>query len=243
MQHTKQTLAQALSITVHDLRASIDAVQSYLSVMKDSYYGTVSREQQEVLTRCGARLSEMGNMIGDILAVTQYESGRISMEQVSLGDLLQDSIQLLCGEAKRLGVSLGSGVHPENVSIFGSPSSLRRLMVNLLSNAIRFTPTGGTVRVDLKKEVNQARIEISDTGVGISSKDMPRIFDDFYQGQSIIDGRAGSTSAGMGLYICRRIVESHQGRIWAESPRSDGKQGSVFVVLLPIRDRELMPPQ
>src|SRR3990170_3579054 len=138
--------------------------------------------------------------------------------------------------AAKRDVSLNLELPSEPVEVEGSPVRLKQVMSNLLGNAIKFTPSDGEVRVRLDVDDIQARVEVADTGVGIRSHDLPRIFDEFYQGEvaEASDGHDTETrGVGLGLSICQKIIEAHQGRIWADSPCPDTGQGSRFTFTLP----------
>lgn len=236
LQGTKETLARILSIASHDLRAPLNAVQSYLSVLVGGFFGELPERPKEVLVRCNERLSEFSELIDNILDITRFEEGRLPVEPMSLGDAVKDSVELLRPLAAKRGILLDLEMPLAPVEVLGSRTRLKQVMSNLIGNAVKFTPLGGEVHVRLKLEDDNARVEVADTGIGISAKDLPRIFDEFYRGEDV-DASHGqdieTKGVGLGLSICRKIIEAHGGRIWAESPCPDTGKGSLFVFTLP----------
>jgi signal transduction histidine kinase len=155
---------------------------------------------------------------------------------MSLGDAVKDSVELLRPLAAKRGIQLELGLPSQPVEVLGSRTRLKQVMSNLIGNAVKFTPPGGEVHVYLKLEDVHARVEVADTGIGISAKDLPRIFDEFYRGEAAEapgDQDIETKGVGLGLSICRKIIEAHGGRIWAESPCPDTGKGSLFVFTLP----------
>jgi len=120
---------------------------------------------------------------------------------------------------------------PEQLPIiYAAPNRLQQALNNLLGNAVKFTPEKGLVTLRLESMGEHCQVEVIDTGPGIHADDLPHIFEDFFRGR---DART-TKGTGLGLSIAKRIVEAHQGKIWAESPCADGK-GSRFVFTLPIK--------
>jgi signal transduction histidine kinase len=112
--------------------------------------------------------------------------------------------------------------------ICGAPNRLQQVITNLLSNAIKFTPSQGMISLRLRDTEDGIQTEVTDTGIGISAAELPKIFDDFYRG-----GDLEKSGAGLGLAISRRIVEAHGGKIWAESPCPESGKGSKLTFTLP----------
>lgn len=236
LRSTKETLDRILSIASHDLRAPLNAVQSYLSVLAGGFFGEMPDRQREILVRCNERLAEFADLIDNILDITRFEEGRLPMEEISLSDAVRDSVELLRPLAAKRGTVLELVLPPRPVRTRGSATRLKQVMSNLVSNAIKFTPPGGEVQVCLTANDNEVRVEVADTGVGISPRDLPHVFDEFYRGEAAEAPESREVEVkgvGLGLSICRKIVEAHQGRIWVESPRPDTGRGSLFVFTLP----------
>jgi signal transduction histidine kinase len=113
--------------------------------------------------------------------------------------------------------------------VYGSPNHLKQVITNLLSNGVKFTPEGGSITLRAQETDDQIEVAVMDTGVGITHDDLPLLFNEFYRGK----GGATVKGTGLGLSIAKRIVEAHQGKIWAESPYDDVASGAKFVFTLP----------
>ena len=238
---TRRTLARILSIASHDLKAPLDAVQSYLRVLLGGYFGEVADRQREVLGRCSARLAEFLETIDNILDITRLEEGPLRTEWLSLSQLLIDAVDLLRPLAEQQDIALSLELPAHDVALPGSAMRLRQLVGNIVGNAIKFTPAGGSALVKLSDLGEQVKLEVADTGVGIPPDQISQVFDDFYRGDTIrITRELGrdAKGAGLGLSIARKIVESHGGRIWAESPNPETGRGSRFSLLLRKGPRE-----
>ena len=128
--------------------------------------------------------------------------------------------------------SFAMNMPDDSVNVLGNETQLRQVVINLLENAIKFTPAGGAIALDLERSANEITLTVSDSGIGIPPEDLPQLFERFHRARNVSD-YAGN---GLGLAIVKAIVESHAGRVEAQS-EGIGK-GSVFVVTLQLRDGE-----
>lgn len=222
-------LARFLSIASHDLKSPLAAVQSYLNVILGGFVGELNEKQKEMLSRSSARITEFIEMINNILELSQFEAGQMEMTPLSLPKVVSDAAETLRPMAEEKGLNLSLDLFQEVPQIKGSGIRLKQVITNLVGNAIKFTPSG-EISVRIKEQDNSLAVEVADTGIGISNEDLPKIFDDFYHG---LAGDTGVKGAGLGLSICKKIVEAHSGKIWAESPCPETGKGSKFTFTLP----------
>jgi signal transduction histidine kinase len=145
--------------------------------------------------------------------------------EFDLSKIIADSAEMVQTMADEKNVKIISGAEP--LRITGDPERLTQVITNLLTNAIQYNQTGGEVRIELKSEQGLAVLKISDTGKGIAPEDLPRVFERFYRADK---SRTGVGNSGLGLSICKAIVEAHGGTI--EAVRGNGS-GAVFIVRLP----------
>jgi signal transduction histidine kinase len=227
LRHTKDTLAQVLYITTHDLKAPLAAVQSYIQVMVGGFVGEITEKQRDMLLRSSERIKGLLNLIDNILDISRIEATQLDIRWMSLQEVIESSVEDVRPPAKQKGLKLDIELPEDLPQIQGSPSRLQQVVTNLLGNAVKFTKRG-TVSLKLKDEGEAVRLEVMDTGPGIPAVELPYIFDDFYKGRS-----ADRRSAGLGLSIARRIVEAHSGKIWAESPCPETGKGTKFTFTLP----------
>ena len=228
--HTRITLAHFLSVASHDLKSPLAAVQSYLQVILGGFVGELNEKQREMLSRSCVRIAEFIGMIDNILDISRFEVGEIEAKELSLSDVVKDSVETLrpLAEQKKLNVTLD--LPQETPKTKGSATRLKQVITNLVGNAIKFTSSPGEISVRLEEDDDYLKVAVADTGQGISNEDLPKIFDDFYRG---VAGDTAAKGAGLGLSISKMIVEAHGGRIWAESPCPETGSGTKFVFTLP----------
>jgi signal transduction histidine kinase len=218
-----------LGIAAHDLKAPLTAIQGFLWVMLGGYSGELTDKQRNMLKRSSLRITELLNLISDLLDIPRIETGQIiqEMKEISLRQVVKHSLDDLHSVAEQKGVKLEVELPSVLPKIRGSSPRLQQVITNLLDNAISYTPEG-VVTIRAREEYNEICVEVMDTGIGIPPEDLPRIFDDFFRGSNVeIKG------TGLGLSITRRIVEAHGGRIWVESPCPESNHGSKFTFTLP----------
>ena len=222
------TLAHILSIASHDLKAPLAAVESYHQVMLDGYAGEITEKQKNMLLRSSDRITGLLNLIDNILDISRIGARELKMEATSLLKVVESTRGIIQPLAEEKGMQLEVEVSKELPLIPAASDRLQQVFTNLLGNAVKFTYEGGTVTLKVREEDGHILVEVMDTGIGISSEELPRIFDDFYRGI-----RLDSKGAGLGLSIAKRIVEAHGGKIWVESPCPESGIGSKFSFTLP----------
>lgn len=218
----------------HELRTPLHGMLSYarfgLSDAHDSDYEEVPGYFQSILTSGESLLS----MVNDLLDLAKLEAGKMefspSVENVNvLAENMVDEFRSLCSE-KSVDVKLEL---PENeLDVFVDVDKFRQVLRNLMSNAVKFSPEGGTVRLTVSKDGELVRAAVSDQGPGVPDDELDAIFEKFIQSTRTKTGAGGT---GLGLAICREIIEGHRGRIWAENGETGG---SRFVVEIPNRETD-----
>jgi heavy metal sensor kinase len=227
LEHAFQRERQFTSDASHELRTPLSIMQSEatLALKKDRS----QEEYRKSLVSISQEIAHMSSITGKLLFLSRLDNGRdkLNLTAVNLSDLLADlasNIEALCDEKSLL---FGSSL-ADNIFIKGDSVKLRELFLNLLDNAIKFTPPGGRIGFFLKKE-DQAVVEVVDTGIGISEEHLPHIFERFYRIEKT--SSLENNGSGLGLAICKQIAELHQGHI---SVRSQTGQGSTFTVTIPL---------
>jgi signal transduction histidine kinase/CRP-like cAMP-binding protein len=219
-----------LGMVSHDLKAPLVAIESYLQVILGGFAGEINEEQREMLDRSSHRIGELLNLISDLLDVSRIEAGQIAKEfkPMSLSEVVEGSLEDVQAMAKEKGMKLCVEVPEELPVIQAAPHRLRQVLNNLLSNAIKFTPSEGLITISVEDKRDYLQVVVMDTGAGITSEDLPYVFDEFFRGRNV-----ERTGAGLGLSIAKKIVEAHGGKIWAESPCTADGEGSKFTFILP----------
>jgi len=228
LSHAKQTLAHVLSVTSHDLRAPLATVQSCLDVIIGGFAGDINSRQKDLLAGSKQRISDLRQMIDNILDISYIEIKELDFKSVDLSEVIESSIGDVQGVAQQKGVQLNNSVSTKLPQVLGIPRRLQQVLTNLLSNGVKFTPAGGMVSISSRDMDDCVQLEVTDTGIGISPEELPRIFDDFYRGTKV-----DAEGAGLGLSIAKKIIEAHGGIIWAESPCPESGIGSKFSLTLP----------
>lgn len=232
----RRDLVAAIS---HDLRTPLAAMRAMLEAIQD---GVVS--DSETVTAYHNRILDevdrLSRLIDDLFELSRLDAGaiRLDLVPVRLCDLLSEAVDSLRPTAERRGISLRLSVSDRVTQIDVDPGQMQRVLLNLVQNAIRHTPTGGSVEVTAVPAGNRVRIDVVDSGEGIAPDDLPHIFDRFYRGEKSRvrhDPRDGTAGAGLGLAIAKAIVEAHGGSIWAENAPA---KGARLVLTLPIASRE-----
>jgi heavy metal sensor kinase len=213
----------------HELRTPLAVIEaeSTLALRKER----TQEDYQKSLELIYQETSYMTATLDKLLMLARADAGKeqVSFETVNLKDTLSDvasDVEILCRE-KDLNFQLGQ---LDNLIITGDPTKLKQLFLNLLDNALRYTPAGGTVSLSLTKEGRSAVVAVSDTGIGIPEEHIPQIFERFYR---VDKARSRSEKgSGLGLSICKYIVEVHSGSIVVESQVGKGSTFSVYLPLL-----------
>jgi two-component system, OmpR family, phosphate regulon sensor histidine kinase PhoR len=210
----------------HDLRSPLTAILGYVELIARA--GPVNVQQAEFIRRVRVSVEHITALISDLLDLGRIEAGLDSAkEPVPLSMLARYAVDGLRGVAETRGLRMEADLPDDLPLLPGDSIRLRQMIGNLIENAIKYTPEGGTVRVDTYADQDQVILRVQDTGRGIPPADQPYLFDKFYRAGNVA---ADTSGTGLGLSIVKSIVDHHHGRVWVES--SLGK-GSCFTVVLP----------
>jgi signal transduction histidine kinase len=233
LQHTKQTMEHILSVIFHDLKAPLAAAESYNRLLLDGFVGELSEEQKNIIQRSSKRLSDLLNLISNMIDFSRVDFGEFRAEEVSLAKVIEDCAETMRPLAEDKKLQLIVDIPQELPIVLGVADRLKQVVTNLLSNAIKFTTSGG-VTVRGKDEKDHVRVDVIDTGIGIPTEDLPKIFDGFYKGLDM-----EQRGAGLGLSISKKIIEGHGGKIWATSPGPETGKGTMFTFILPKNHKQV----
>jgi signal transduction histidine kinase len=221
-----RTRDEVLAMVAHDLRNPLNIVLTNGSFLLDTAAGLEPREREQ-LEMIRRATHQMNRLIGDLLEVSGMEAGHIaldkSLENVAL--LVREACEQLSHAAEAKSITLSHEIPDGLPAVCADRDRIHEVLGNLLGNALKFTPSGGTVRVSAESHGDSVCISVTDSGSGISDDDLPHVFDRFWQAQ-----RARKGGAGLGLAISRSIVGALDGQIWVESTEG---QGSTFCFTLP----------
>jgi len=223
-----------LAIVSHDLRTPLTSLKGFIEVLVNGDYDS-EEKLREYLEILDAEADRMISLINDLLDLGRLESGKMDLhiEVLSLTDLVTYAMRSMEGLAGRKGVSLTLVPGGGDLTIAADRGRLLQVLVNLLSNAIRFSPDGGTVEMVLRKENGFAFIEVTDDGPGVPSEERHRIFEKYHQTRG--DSRGRGKGSGLGLAIVKKIVDLHGADITMEEREDRG--GSRFVIRMAAEEK------
>lgn len=214
----------------HELRTPLASLKALTETLQDGALDDPPAAQH-FLERMLTEVDALSQMVEELLELSRIESGRVPLRLSPANpvDLLAAAIERLGVQAERAGLSLSLDCPPDLPAVLADAARLQQVLVNLLHNAIKFTPAGGQIHLGAGAQAGQVVFTVQDTGVGIPAADLPRIFERFFKADR---ARAGG-GTGLGLAIARHLVEAHGGRIWAESVEGSG---STFSFEIPTAD-------
>ncbi len=206
----------------HDLRTPLSAMQGYLETLIIRGDTLSDQERSRYLNIARKHVTRLGVLIGDLFELSKLDSASVTpnLEAFSLPELVQDVAHEFQLDAENKGVSVVIDAISESAFTMGDIGLIQRVLENLMRNAIRFTPDGGTVTLSIRDRKQNIAVAVSDTGSGIPDKDIPRIFDRFYR--AVSGEEAKSDSSGLGLAIVKRILDLHDSSITVESKLEHG---------------------
>ncbi|MBC8182253.1 response regulator [candidate division KSB1 bacterium] len=227
----KVEFQKMVSVVAHELKAPINAIEGYLDLILKGYVENKPEKRTEYLQRSIDKSEKLRNLVQDLLSLTSIESGKITreMKSVNIKPILLEICTLLENEARKKNLKIIKQF-PEKVALItGDKKALGFLFTNLISNAIKYNTQNGEIEIRIEQDGKYLKVTFSDTGIGISEKELSHIFDEFYRSKSEKIQKIAGT--GLGLSIAKRIAELHNGEIKVSSKLGEG---SVFEVTLPV---------
>jgi signal transduction histidine kinase len=214
----------------HELRTPLNAIIGFSEVLAERMFGDVNDKQAEYLADILESGRHLLSLINDILDLSKIEAGRMELERTTfhLPNAIENALTLVRERAQRHGITLGRTVDERLGMIDADERKVKQVLLNLLSNALKFTPEGGRIDVRAAARDDAVEISVTDTGVGIAPEDQATVFEEFRQVGSAAKKVEGT---GLGLAISRKFIELHGGRIWVESQVD---KGSTFAFTLPL---------
>ncbi|GGJ31971.1 PAS domain-containing sensor histidine kinase [Deinococcus roseus] len=235
LKHSEQQLIRLMeaqkrfvSEASHEIKTPLAGIQGNLEVLL-RYADIPEEEKREILQDCHREATRLGRLVQDLLGMARGNTDLQMIEDdVRLEGMVQDTFRELERTRGNRQIRLGE---VEPCLVLGDPDRLKQLLVILISNAIKYTPAGGQVTLQLKRQGHQAEIRVSDTGIGIGKEDLKHVFERFYRADLSHQGIEDPGGSGLGLSIARWIVEEHKGHIHLESELG---KGTTAVVTFPL---------
>jgi signal transduction histidine kinase len=212
----------------HDIKGHLAAIESCLDVVLHHIGGELSDKQQDLTERAYRRANKCMNFISALLKLTRMKlSGHVDMLDFPIRNVVMDTLAAVEGRAKEKSININYEIDGNIDEIYGEPVLLGEAITNLLFNAIRYTPQGGDVRLEIKDEGQTVLVTVRDTGIGIPEGDEEKIFEEFYRGANAREIERDST--GLGLSIVQQVIQRHGGRVWAQNNESGGSTFSFRI--------------
>jgi signal transduction histidine kinase len=217
---------EMLAIVAHDLRNPLNVVMIARGLLAETDQPGERRDQLLAVMR--RAIQRMNRLVEDLLEVVRQESGKMTLvlEAVSVADILEQTGEMCQATAMERNIFLRINEAPSGLLVTADEERILQVMSNLVDNALKFAPRGGSVELECERKGTEAVFSVVDSGPGIAPEDLERLFEKFWQRR-----RSDTRGVGLGLAIARGIVEAHGGRIWAESMVGNG---STFYFILPV---------
>jgi signal transduction histidine kinase len=215
----------------HELRTPLNAIIGFSEVLSERMFGEINEKQAEYLDDILESGRHLLSLINDILDLSKIEAGRMELEATDfdLPSAIESTLMLVRERAHRRGITLARNIDERLAMIRGDERKVKQVLLNLLSNALKFTPEGGQIGVQAELRDGAAEISVTDTGVGIAPEDQETVFEEFRQ-VGLASKKVEGT--GLGLAISRKFIELHGGKIWVKSQVG---AGSTFAFTLPLQ--------
>lgn len=222
--------SEFVRLVSHELKAPLGAIEGYLNLIVEGLTANNPDKERDIIKRSKDKAHNLIEMINDLLDLSKTERKITEKEIKSLNikEILQETIDFYKNEANEKGITIEFETDQNLGRVRGVYEELSRVFANLISNAIKYTPDNGLVQIKVLQQSHRISISVVDSGIGISSEALLRIFDEFYRAENAIQNKISGT--GLGLSIAKKIVNDHKGFIDAKSKLSEG---STFTVVLP----------
>ena len=218
----------------HELRTPMTAIKGYVDILTMGAAGALTENQLHFLDIVRNNIERLNILVNDLLDISRIEAGRVTLNPQSVNlreiaeDVIAETLRRSQNENKPMALSLDAPAKMPQV--MGDSDRVRQIIGNLVDNAFNYTPSNGTIRVNIHQEKDEVQVDVQDNGVGIALQDQGRIFDRFFRGEHPLV--LATPGTGLGLPIVRQLVEMHSGRIWMTSTGVPG-EGSTFSFTLP----------
>jgi PAS domain S-box-containing protein len=231
--------SELISNVSHELRTPLSTIKEGIALIDDGALGPVYIDQKDMLSRIKKNIDRLGRLIDDLLDMSNIEAGRMTLKKslVNITVLAEEVLSFFSDQANKKNIKLMLTNMKDMLPLYIDRNRISQVLRHLIANSLKFTLASGCITVGIKNGEKEAEISVSDTGIGISKKNISGLFDIFSQYDR--DYGPGERGTGLGLSIAKEIVEMHGGRIWAESEEGIG---STFIFTLPrLSPDEIIP--
>jgi len=220
-----------ISSVSHELRTPLTSIKGYAAILLAGKLGSVPDEIKERLGKINRHSDELVHMVNDLLDISRIESGKVDMkmENLELTPIVEKVADLLSEQLKTKNIAFSSQIPGDCQKILADRRQIERVFINLLGNALKFTPQNGKISVSAQQVNKTIQVDIADSGFGIPEDDQENIFKEFYRVDNTINQEVKGT--GLGLTLVKHIIEAHQGKIWVKSKLGKGSTFSFTLKL------------
>jgi len=231
VQSISKIKSEFMSAVSHELRTPLTSIKGYASILMQGKLGDIPDQVKKRLGKINAHSDKLVNLINELLDISRIESkrGEMKLNDCILPDIIEAVHDLLTPQMRAKNIKWSAKIDKDIPKMQLDENQIDRIFINLIGNAIKFTPEKGTISVNASLNDSTVTIEVSDTGIGISKDDIARLFDEFYRVDNKINQNVQGT--GLGLPLAKKIVEAHNGRMWITSKLN---QGTTFHFTLPV---------
>jgi two-component system phosphate regulon sensor histidine kinase PhoR len=225
----QQRNAEFVSAVSHEMKTPLAGIKAYVELLVDGD-AEDQRTREEFLEVINSQADRLQRLVDNLLNLARIEAGVVNVSKAarSLNELLEEAFHVVQPSAEAKQIELRSELSPMYLGVLADRDMLLQAVINLLANAVKYTPGGGRVTLRSRLENDHVRVEVQDTGVGLSEEDCQRVFEKFYR---VKKNKEMASGTGLGLPLAKHIVEDvHGGRLWVESTLGEG---STFIVTIP----------
>ncbi|MDQ7092852.1 ATP-binding protein [Desulfosporosinus sp. PR] len=215
--------------TSHELRTPLNSIIGFSEMLYDELYGPLNEKQKEYVQIQLDSAHHLLKLINDILDLSLIEQNKITIykQSINLSELIASVLNIIKNEADSQNILILSHLPPNIPNISIDPTRIKQVLYNILSNAVKFTPSNGQIDLEVNTLPDYIQISVTDTGIGIKKKDIDFVFDDFYQGETLYEKKY--EGAGLGLPLSKRLIELHNGKIELRSSEGNGTNVTIYV--------------
>jgi signal transduction histidine kinase len=228
-----QLKSEFLSLATHQIRAPLTAIKGYASLLLEGDYGTLTPEVTGAVNTIFQSCQNLVVIVNEFLDISRIEQGRMKYEvsEFDVKKVCEDTLNELMPNIEHAGLSATFSAEDKNFNWSGDVGKVKQIVGNIIDNAIKYTPTGGSISLNLTQKSNKILVAVTDTGIGIDKQDIPKLFSKFSRTKDA--NKQNVIGTGLGLYVAKQMIEAQGGKVWVESK---GKGlGSSFYIELPIK--------
>jgi len=240
VENISKTKSEFISAVSHELRTPLTSIKGYAAILIAGKLGDVPEKVKERLIKINHHSDNLVKLINDLLDISRIESGKVEMSfsMCTLSSIVENTRDLLTPQMREKNINWSSEISPDTPETLMDKSQIERVFINLIGNAIKFTPEQGTISVAAAVEKESIVATVSDTGIGINEDDLLRLFDEFYRVDNKINQNVKGT--GLGLALAKKIVEAHAGKLWVTSKVGEG---TTFHFTIPLKSEATESPE